>query len=518
MRVEGRAVGALPDSLLSQIIHDLQAFPNETVDFGKPHLRRSLQHVYPLFLVLYTLLVVLGSLGNAAMIAHILRRRLYRDPTNAYIMNIGVCNFIMSLILLPLSVAILLIQNWIFGSFLCYFVPMLQDVPIHATMVTMVFVCVDRYRMVRYPHKARFPPFIAVLATWLLCVCVVLPYAVYRDYIDLQEYLGKQFEGVGICTVNLGDDIAEYIRGLFIVLYALPLAVITFLHVRVSGELKSREAPVTMAVLDSTSRDSQQDVWSLHDAARPSSSGILPESDGCEGRAYHDAHYLPSFLTPTPLTVGGEGGAQTPTLLGGRTPSLHHLDEAELDILREKRNQRYIGSIVTAFALCLCPLMILRLVRNMVLETYDNSGHFDITYITFVWVAFLPTVTTPVLYGAWKMNRSTKERLLGYLHFRSRRSPTSHNFTPMFYSCHSRAAHRLSLEPALGATSPPHVRPPSGRPSTASPTPHPRAPSAAAPHHHYHHHSGQTATNTNATSAPSARSDHPRPYSLALPS
>ncbi|XP_042882703.1 neuropeptide F receptor-like [Penaeus japonicus] len=117
----------IPDKFLGQIIHNLQSFPNETVNFADPQLRKSLTNIYPVFLVMYGLLVVLGTVGNVAMITYILRRRLYRDPTCAFIMNIGVCNVIMSVLLLPLSLAILLIQNWIFGSFLCYFVPMLQN-------------------------------------------------------------------------------------------------------------------------------------------------------------------------------------------------------------------------------------------------------------------------------------------------------------------------------------------------------------------------------------------------------
>ncbi|MPC51818.1 hypothetical protein E2C01_045672 [Portunus trituberculatus] len=61
-----------------------------------------------------------------------------------------------------------------------------RDAPIHATMVTLVVVSVDRYRRIVYPHKARLPPFIAVLGVWITSVCVVLPYAIYMNYIDLQ--------------------------------------------------------------------------------------------------------------------------------------------------------------------------------------------------------------------------------------------------------------------------------------------------------------------------------------------
>ncbi|XP_037779448.1 5-hydroxytryptamine receptor 1D-like [Penaeus monodon] len=415
-------VQRLPDKLLGQIIHNLQAFPNETVDFRQPHLRQSLAEVFPLFLVLYGLLVILGTSGNVAMILHILRGRVYKDPTYAYVMNIGVCNVVMSVVLLPVSLAILLIQNWIFGSFLCYFVPMLQDIPMHATMATMVFIAVDRYRIIFTPTKPRLPPFASVVAVWILSVCVVLPYAVYMNYIDLQTLFGPQFEGVGICTVNLTDEITEYIRGLFVVLYAFPLALIAFLHVRVSSEMKSREAPVNMVSLDGRPRRSQPDVWSVQDDRQASSlprsprnqhpsfscrSGWRPNEaldgqgrpDGGAGGAFlfhHDAQHRSPYYTPTPTPK------TTPTRLGGRA---REAAEGDLDVAREKRNQRYLTTMVIAFGLCLCPLMTLRMVKNMVLETYDNSGLFDITFISFVWMAFLPTVTTPAVFALWRMSR-----------------------------------------------------------------------------------------------------------------
>jgi hypothetical protein len=37
--------------------------------------------------------------------------------------------------------------------------------------------------------------------------------------------------------------------------------------------------------------------------------------------------------------------------------------EAELDVRKEKRNQKYLISMVTVFAICLCPLMVLRYVQ-----------------------------------------------------------------------------------------------------------------------------------------------------------
>ncbi|GFG39084.1 hypothetical protein Cfor_01274 [Coptotermes formosanus] len=97
------------------------------------------------------------------------------------------------------------------------------------------------------------------------------------------------------------------------------------------------------------------------------------------------------------------------------------LYEAELDVQKEKRNQKYLISMVTIFAICLCPLMVLRVAKMALAETYENSGHYDITYTLFVWIAFLPTCTTPGLFASWRMSRVAKERLRGYFRFSNRK-------------------------------------------------------------------------------------------------
>ncbi|KAK8383941.1 hypothetical protein O3P69_016000 [Scylla paramamosain] len=436
----------LPDKYLDQIIHVLESFPNETVDIGKPHLRKSLETVYPLFLVLYGVVMVAGAVGNVAMALQILRRRLYRESTSAYLLNVALCNVLMVTVLLPFSLAILLIQNWVFGSFLCYFIPMLQDVPLHVTMGTLLAVAGDSYRRVVSPHKPPLPPFPAVLATWVLGVCIVLPYALYMHYIDLQVLLGPQFAGVGICTVNLEDDVTEYIHCLFIILFVLPLGVVAFLQVRVGVVLASMDDPTPPSPprhLDLGPPDPHPRVWNLHAADHVFSSSLLT---GGEGRALcSDHHQIPPFL---PRGAAEGRGAASPS----QQPPLHG-GGALVEVARERRNHRYLVTLVSAFAVCVTPLMVLRLVKNMVMETTQNSAHFDLTFISLVWVAFLPTLTTPVLYAAWKMDRPLTDRVLGYLRLcpweRHYSTPAAHEMPPIFNSTHPHTAHRLSLEPSM---------------------------------------------------------------------
>jgi hypothetical protein len=92
------------------------------VDFSKLYLRPSVTHVFPVFL--YALVVVVGAVSNVAVIWTVVKHRLYKDPTYDYIVNLATAD-IKCVLVLPVSLTILLVQNWIFGSFLC-FLPMLQ--------------------------------------------------------------------------------------------------------------------------------------------------------------------------------------------------------------------------------------------------------------------------------------------------------------------------------------------------------------------------------------------------------
>lgn len=51
------------------------------------------------------------------------------------------------------------------------------------------------------------------------------------------------------------------------------------------------------------------------------------------------------------------------------------------------------------------PFPLHRLARLVLEETYDNSGHFDLTFLMFVWMAFLPTVINPWIYATWVLSR-----------------------------------------------------------------------------------------------------------------
>ncbi|XP_024945706.1 5-hydroxytryptamine receptor 1 isoform X3 [Cephus cinctus] len=270
----------------------------------------------------------------------------------------------------------------------------LQDIPLHVSMMTYLMIAGDRFRLLSDPGKPRIPAFVCALGAWFFAICIVLPYPIYTTYLDLERFMKQHFEGMGICVANLADDMQEYMRGLFIGTYVAPLTITAYLYVKASRELQSQEGPLAVAMFEARTGD----VYSRHSSH--ASNDITSARDGKRESGS--------------VCTGGTVG------LPGLTAA-YDLYNAELDVRKEKRTQKYLIFMVSVYAICLCPLMVLRLAKLALMETYENSGHFDITFTMFVWVAFMPTVTTPALYASWQMSRSAKERLRGYFRFSNRR-------------------------------------------------------------------------------------------------
>lgn len=126
MRLSKEDINEIPNQWLEIIVHYITGFRNDTVDFSRPHLRPSIIKIYPLFVFMYAALIITGTLTNFAMVYHIVKYRLYRDPTYAFLINMAIADVIKCVFVLPISLTVLLVQNWVFGKFLCFFLPMLQ--------------------------------------------------------------------------------------------------------------------------------------------------------------------------------------------------------------------------------------------------------------------------------------------------------------------------------------------------------------------------------------------------------
>ncbi|XP_032295863.1 uncharacterized protein [Drosophila virilis] len=258
-------------------------------------------------------------------------------------------------------------------------------------MISHILIAWDRMRWLNDPLKGRIPGFVCCCATWLTGMVIALPYPIYTIYVELGDYL-PQLSGIGLCVVNLMDDMQEYTRGLFLIMYCGPAVLLSYLYIRTSQELRPPDGPFAVMMY--------------------------------EHRVDLRMRQRNSSTSSEPRTHSGGGVAGLSNGHGTSTRS-YDLYSAELDVCREKRKQRNFGSMAATQVVCLCPLMILRFARLSLEETYENQKHFDFTYLMFVWVAFLPTVIFPCIYASQILPRDEQERLRGYFRLSAKRKPKS---------------------------------------------------------------------------------------------
>lgn len=110
-----------------EIIHEfLLGINDPKLDLREPHIKVSLATVYPLVIFVYSILALAGLVSNLAALAHILYHKLYKDETYTFLLNNCVSDIVKGAVVIPLSLYVLLVQNWVLGELLCSVLPMLQ--------------------------------------------------------------------------------------------------------------------------------------------------------------------------------------------------------------------------------------------------------------------------------------------------------------------------------------------------------------------------------------------------------
>ena len=116
----------LPPHVFDLIHQFLLGVANQRLDLQEAHMRPSVAKIYPFIVFMYSALVFVGVVANLAVVYHVVRHGLYKDPTYSFVINNAVSDVVKCVCVLPISLYVLLMQNWTLGELLCSFLPMLQ--------------------------------------------------------------------------------------------------------------------------------------------------------------------------------------------------------------------------------------------------------------------------------------------------------------------------------------------------------------------------------------------------------
>ncbi|XP_034753867.1 neuropeptide Y receptor type 4 [Etheostoma cragini] len=133
--------------------------------------------------VWYSMTMVLGLVGNIGLICIIARRREKVNVTGIFICNLSFSDILVCVFCLPFTVIYTLMDHWVFGALLCQLVPFIQCASVTVSVLSLVFIALERHQLIINPSgwKPSIPQaYVAVVLIWILACFTSSPFLAFQ--------------------------------------------------------------------------------------------------------------------------------------------------------------------------------------------------------------------------------------------------------------------------------------------------------------------------------------------------
>ncbi|KAK9720244.1 7 transmembrane receptor (rhodopsin family) [Popillia japonica] len=164
-------------------------------------------------------------------------RRL-RSITNFFLANLAVADFCVGTFCVYQNLSLYLISNWILGDFLCKMYHFTTSLSYTASIFILVVICTERYFAIIYPITCKqiLTPKrlrLVILGVWLTSALYSSPKFFWCNTITHPNLDGTGNET--ICATNrlkYNSEMFDTIN--FVLLYIIPLGIMTLLYTRIA--------------------------------------------------------------------------------------------------------------------------------------------------------------------------------------------------------------------------------------------------------------------------------------------
>ncbi|XP_054834630.1 galanin receptor type 2 [Eublepharis macularius] len=192
--------------------------------------------------LVYSLIFLVGTVGNSLVLAVLLRNRQVNNTTNLFILNLGVADLCFIVFCVPFQATIYTLDDWIFGPYMCKAVHFFIYLTMYASSFTLTTVSLDRYLAIRYPlhsRELRTPKnaLIAICLIWGLSFIFSGPYLSYYQEFQIVNvtvchpiWKISQRKVMDLCT--------------FVFSYVIPVLILSLTYVRTIRYLWTSVDPI----------------------------------------------------------------------------------------------------------------------------------------------------------------------------------------------------------------------------------------------------------------------------------
>lgn len=159
-----------------------------------------------------------------------------RTRTNMFIVNLAIADFLIGILLAPISLTTLISHDWILGDEMCFLNSFLNAVCFLTSLQTLMYISIHKYLSITRPllRITKCKILIMIMAAWLWgIICAALTTKILSHY----EYKPRTMQcGPAYPTFTAQSIIFHFIIGISN-LY-LPLGIMLFCYIRIFQEIK----------------------------------------------------------------------------------------------------------------------------------------------------------------------------------------------------------------------------------------------------------------------------------------
>ncbi|KAK6474180.1 5-hydroxytryptamine receptor 1D-like [Huso huso] len=321
-----------------------------------------------------SLYIILGIITLATVLSNIfviitifLTRKLH-TPANFLIGSLAVTDLLVSILVMPISIAYTVSKTWSFGQIMCDIWLSSDITCCTASILHLCVIALDRYWAItdalEYSKKRttrRAGVMIAVV--WVISICISIPPLFWRQ--------AKAHEELADCNVNT-DHIFYTIYSTFGAFY-IPTVLLIILYGRIYMAARSR---------------------------------IFKPPSSC-GKRFTTAQLIGGSDGSSLCSINSNSNQDGQLQPGGSPIFINHvkvkladsvLERKRICAARERKATKTLGIILGAFIFCWLPFFVVTLVISICQEAcWFHPVLFDF----FTWLGYLNSLINPVIYTAF---------------------------------------------------------------------------------------------------------------------
>ncbi|XP_075796937.1 G-protein coupled receptor 83-like [Pelodiscus sinensis] len=202
--------------------------------------------VQALLIVAYSVIIGISLFGNILVCHVVIKNRRMHSATSLFIVNLAIADIMITLLNTPFTLVRFVSSTWVFGRLMCHISRFVQYCSVHVSVLTLAAIALDRHQVIMHPLKPRMSIAkggICIIIIWVMASCFSLPHAIYQNL--ARFYIGNRTIRM-VCLPSFPPPAELFWKYLdlttFVLLYVLPLLVISITYTMVAKKLWLRNA------------------------------------------------------------------------------------------------------------------------------------------------------------------------------------------------------------------------------------------------------------------------------------